>query len=318
MGLRLERLNVSANALKNLPPALGGMGSLLILKADGNPMRTIAQNVLSGPVSALLKLLRSRMGEAAGGSSGGGGAPSGGEDVEMTRRVRQAHTDRRLDLSGMALADVPPAVWALGERLAQLCLANNRLAAIPDAVASLVALESLDVSANPALAWLPPALSALAGLRELRLARCRGLADLSLLPHLRALTFLDISYVGPHVAGLLESAWPLPALVELRLQGCNLTALPRGLAAAAPRLAVLLASDNALVDVTRDELHRAPSLTSLDLTNNALAAVPLELGFIERLQHLGLHGNPFRSPPIRVLDKGTESVKAFLRDRRAG
>ena len=219
---------------------------------------------------------------------------------------------------------MPADVWGLGERLRALALAGNeaisQLPDAPSAWASVPAMGELDLSALPHLAALPRALAAAPALATLRLARCRGLRDIGAVAGMRCLATLDLSGVGQHAGDLLAAAGlaegALGRLLELRLAGNGLRVLPRGLAdGGCPALAALDLSSNALVDVSGAGLHRLAALTSLDLSNNALSGVPLELGSMTQLRILGLHGNPFRWPPLRALDKGPEEVKRMLRER---
>ena len=56
LNLRLERLNLASNNLRGLPPELGRMTTLAVLKTQGNPIKTIPQSALNGSVAALLQV----------------------------------------------------------------------------------------------------------------------------------------------------------------------------------------------------------------------------------------------------------------------
>ena len=212
VGLRLERLNLEGNALRELPPALGLMASLAALAVQGNPIKSIPQAALSGPLSGLMALLRDRIPRSSKANNGGaavlgedladpsaasagwGPCAPGGPSAEVERRVRQAATDKRLDLSSMGLARLPEAAWDSPgtERVAALSLAGNALGELSAGVGRMAGLTSLDVSGNAPLGALPRELVGLQLLAEVRLARCTGLRELRVLPHLRGLLRLDL------------------------------------------------------------------------------------------------------------------------------
>ena len=58
---QLASLDVSCNNLSTLPDRLGLLKNLKNLKVDGNPMRSIRQDVLRGGPGAVLKFLRNRL-----------------------------------------------------------------------------------------------------------------------------------------------------------------------------------------------------------------------------------------------------------------
>ena len=65
----------------------------------------------------------------------------------------------------------------------------------------------------------------------------------------------------------------------------------------------------------RSKLHALLRLSTLDLSNNGLRGLPDALGSMGCLVRLEVMGNVFKQPPLRVVDKGTEAVKAWLRQR---
>lgn len=329
-GLRLERLLLENNRLRTLPPEMGEMLSLQTVSLSGNPLKMIPHSVAAGPVSALLELLRRRMpavGPSVARGGGGeygclstraGGGQQQGDDGVTRSELSDAHTDGRLCIKGRQLERFPLSVFSLGERLRYLDASGSRFAQLPPGWAeALPALRELDLSDNLVLRGLPPDMAGMFELESLFLRRCRALESLAPpLPHLRALRSLDVSGVGPNAGGMLMDACleELPALAELRLARCSLARLPAGLCHCAA-LETLDASGNALTDVARDSLHALLRLSTLDLSNNGLRGLPDALGSMGCLVRLEVMGNVFKQPPLRVVDKGTEAVKAWLRQR---
>lgn len=329
-GLKLERLLLENNRLRTLPPELGFMRSLQVVTLAGNPLKMIPQATASGPVSALLDLLRKRTPACAGvPSDGGARAGSGGATGDGIHKseLSDAHTEGRLSIAGRRLERFPASALGLGERLKRLDASGNFFVDLLDGVgcseehwAGLTSLRELDFSDCQRLKGLPTKLSALPTLETLRLQRCRGLLSLSPpLPLMESLRVLDLSGVGLGAGSLLMDAAfeDLPSLTELRIAQNSLTRLPVGLSQCIGPLQILDVSNNALSDVGRDALHKLADLTMLDLGNNNLRGVPDELGSMPKLRQLVIGGNPFKQPPLRVLDKGTEATKAWLR-KRAG
>ncbi|KAI5639930.1 leucine rich repeat domain-containing protein [Phthorimaea operculella] len=83
------------------------------------------------------------------------------------------------------------------------------------------------------------------------------------------------------------------------------------------RLEILLLGDNQLheLDVSPTALANLRKLAVLDLRNNNLRTIPPLLGNFTQLRSLELMGNCFRQPRHAILEKGTETILAYLRDR---
>jgi Leucine-rich repeat (LRR) protein len=80
-------------------------------------------------------------------------------------------------------------------------------------------------------------------------------------------------------------------------------------------LACIDLEDNQLREISENIQTTAPSLETLKLANNNLEELPNSFGFYDRLKCITMHGNPQRRVPQRVLVKGTDYVKQYLRDR---
>lgn len=103
------------------------------------------------------------------------------------------------------------------------------------------------------------------------------------------------------------------------------------------KLQQLYLENNKISELPMDFFHRLPSLVWLDLRRNQLrnlpvtvgdhkclkqlllegnciTHLPVELGNVETLTGLSLHGNPIEFPPQHVVAYGIKSVKLFLKD----
>lgn len=129
------------------------------------------------------------------------------------------------------------------------------------------------------------------------------------LPSLKALnlssnTFLSLAPLLRHLAA--------PRLETLDVSFNRLVTLPPGLRDAFPALTTLLASNNTIREVQAEHVR---GLKVLDLGSNELERLDARLGLVTSLQRLEVAGNRFRVPKYTVLERGTEALMAWLRDR---
>ncbi|RKO89174.1 Lrrc40 protein, partial [Blyttiomyces helicus] len=124
---------------------------------------------------------------------------------------------------------------------------------------------------------------------------------------------LDLS--SNQIRSIPATASPFPSLNELNVSHNRLATLPASLPTQFPMLAILLATGNGIAAIDPAPLRQMSSLAVLDLSNNAIVAVPPELGLCTALRSLQLDGNLFRVPRRQILEKGTDAILAYLRDR---
>jgi hypothetical protein len=158
---------------------------------------------------------------------------------------------------------IPDEVWERSATLEMLVLADTGLVEVPPRIGALRALRMLDLGHNQ-LAALPDELGALAALEFLYVHDNR-LARLPALDGLGALQYLNAGD-NPLVDELRADA--CPALRELRVENCGLTAVPP------------------LPDTLRE----------LGLRGNRIARVALDRD-LPALRVLDLRGNPLVEPP---------------------
>ena len=230
---------------------------------------------------------------------------------EMEARQKAWRATGVVGLRGVALVDVPPEVYALGERARVLDVASNALESLScNALGTLVNMTRLVLRDNAlgALPW-------------------------SAFETLSALTFLDVS--GNALESLpscddADVASPPPsfaALESLSLARNKLKRIPDGFFTRAPKLRHLSVANNALeelfpraappraieyVDASSNRIRRVsetfaslPRLQSLVLDGNAIdidgvpSAVLLRA---EALVELSLHNNPVKLDALRDID----------------
>ncbi|ABM35166.1 XopAC/AvrAC family type III secretion system effector [Paracidovorax citrulli] len=160
---------------------------------------------------------------------------------EAAARILRAHAERStaLDLSGLALSELPPGLgrlahletidlsdntgfYRLPEALAQctglrsISARNSFVTEVPAALFALPHLETLDLSANFDLCELPQEIEQAVRLRELRLSHCRFSTLPAAVAALPALELLDLSH-NPRLHAVPISAEA--AACQVKLQG---------------------------------------------------------------------------------------------------
>jgi Leucine-rich repeat (LRR) protein len=195
-----------------------------------------------------------------------------------------------LDLSSKSLDTIDEtALAAVADNMRQLHLQQNTFTCIPAALSQVTFLTVLDLSRNNIETSLTSPLSLLK-LKDLRLAANKLSSLDALIAHLAA-----------------------PALQTLDVSNNRLTGTLPCLHTAFPSLISLLAADNSLSVAPASSLE---GLKIVNLANNDIERLdPLISRFQGTLTSLNVEGNKFRVPSWHMLQKGTESVLGWLRER---
>ncbi|TKA77672.1 hypothetical protein B0A49_02194 [Cryomyces minteri] len=201
-----------------------------------------------------------------------------------------------LDLSSQQLEDLDSdtlRIFTSTNDVRQAQLHHNSLTAIPPCLMFAQNLRALDLSHNNFhTAYLKETLSLL-NLHELRLSANKMKSFAPLIQYLQA----------PHLQHLEVS--------QNRLNG-SLPVLRQSF----PALTVLVASDNKIADLSVDAIR---GLHVVDLSSNDISRLPPEIGLLgeQGLRRFEVASNRFRVPGYAVLEKGTQSTLAWLRNRIA-
>ena len=62
------------------------------------------------------------------------------------------------------------------------------------------------------------------------------------------------------------------------------------------------------------ELGSLDYLEKIDMSENMIAAIPWEVGFMASLRHIEVAQNPLLIPPTTEVQKGTDAMLKWLRD----
>ena len=290
---KVKSLDFTSNDLRHLDPRLSLMDSLEILKIAANPIREKKYlNMTTEDVKQELRL-----------------------KIEPSLQ-KATHEEMQTDLHSAPITS-DPAVGSLSLKSGGvLDLSSSSLSSLDDT------LRTFDLSGNVRhlaldhndFVSVPPQISLFANLRKLNLSH-NNIADALegplFLPNLQDLN-LSFNRIGS--ADLLTTFLVAPELHHLDLSSNRLTGFLVPLRTSFPSLMHLLASDNRLEGLTADALK---GLRVANLGNNDIGALDAEIGLLwdEGLKSLEVGGNKFRVPGWRVLEKGTETVMAWLRDR---
>nr|XP_057940929.1 leucine-rich repeat-containing protein 47 [Doryrhamphus excisus] len=175
--------------------------------------------------------------------------------------------------------------------LQSLILCRNKLDCIPDVIGSLKSLKVLDVSVNN-LKVLPEGVTRLQELTTLNVS-CNSMEALpNGLSQCTKLSTINIS--KNRISGFPED------LCSERLD----------------LLCTLVASDNAIVELSRD-IYRLPALKVLDLSNNKLSEVPSTLSDCSKLKEINFKGNKLNDKRLEKMMNGcqTKSILDYLRGK---
>ncbi|XP_058053974.1 leucine-rich repeat-containing protein 40 [Anopheles bellator] len=292
----LTRLDLSNNTISSLPSCLSTLAHLVSLQVDGNPIRSIRRDIIQCGTQRILKTLRER--DSSKPARSGDGASStvrkGFFDEGATfPDVYQMKKGRALIVSSKALVDIPEAVFLDAREAAvyNVDISKNKLTEVPSGLGQLAAqLTELNVGFN-LLRTVPSFFSQFDKIAYLNLSN-NALEEL------------------PAVIGLLVTLRELNVISnQLRCLSSCVYEL-KG-------LEILLASGNRIeeIDASETGLGALKRLATLDLANNNIKHVPPILGTLKNITTLELIGNSFRQPRHQILEKGTDSIMSYLRDR---
>jgi Leucine-rich repeat (LRR) protein len=212
------------------------------------------------------------------------------EDIVSETQGWQVTPSGTLDLSAKSLTELDEtALNAVADDIRQLYLQQNAFESIPMALSQITFLSVLDLSKNNITTILTSPLF-LPRLKELRLNANK------------------LSSLDPLITRLAA-----PSLQTLDISNNRLTGSLPTLRTSYPTLISLIACDNGLSEVPADSLS---GLKIVNLSNNDIERLEPQIGLLAgTLTSLNVEGNKFRVPNYHLLQKGTDAVLGWLRDR---
>ncbi|KAI8130217.1 hypothetical protein FF38_12561 [Lucilia cuprina] len=304
----LIRLDISNNSISNLPYSLSSLAHLVSLQVEGNPIKSIRRDILQCGTVRILKTLKDRAGglEAAAAAANAEANTMGSDGLNSPRRppclgeensifpdrykLRKTHC---LTVTMQNLTEAPDELFATAceENVNIVDFSRNRFTTLPEGLLQMKTCCSELVFANNVISTVPSFISQFTRLSLVNLS-CNNLTNLpeefSVLNTLRELNISNNKFEM------------LPNCVY-ELQG----------------LEILLACDNRIkvIDASSSGLGALKRLATLDLRNNNIEHVPPILGNLKNITTLEIIGNPFKLPRHQTLQKGTDAIMTYLRDR---
>ena len=296
---KLKTVGLSGNNLVVLDDRIGNMESLDILRISGNPLR---EKKFSGMATEDLKrAFRARLTPVEANTSSNLSEVSDPE-TSATSSPSRSTSDWPVKAGGVldrsntqsySLNPVIVAQISANHTIRTLELHHNIFKEIPSSIGFFAAtLTTLNMAHN-------------------ELTSDTFIKDDLELPVLKELNISSNTFnsLRPLVQRLKA-----PQLEKLDISFNRLTFLPE-LRPHYPRLTMLLASHNTIRELSPEAVK---GLKVLDCSSNDISSLNPRIGLLGGpggLERLDVSGNRFRVPKYTVLEKGTEAVLAWLRDR---
>ncbi|KAH0615110.1 uncharacterized protein H6S33_000746 [Morchella sextelata] len=302
---RLRTLDFSSNNIKSLDPRLGMMEGLEILKFDGNPLRE--RNLLNMGILDLKRTLKARLAppeiviaeaddnvqasDAGPGFVDAEGVEEEEEDAMAHKKALEIGRGGVLDLASKNYEEIPTDLLeSVVGSPSSIVLLHNKLTTIPASIETFCAsLTIIDISHNKLSgdAYLPTKIS------------------------LRTLTTFTLQSNGITSLKPLLDNLDAPKLESLDVSVNRIESI-EGIRPTFPHLTAFYARDNRIEEIPVDSVD---GVRILDLNSNSIKHLPPQLGTVASLRELRVTGNLFRVPRWQVLEKGTEGIMEWLRDR---
>ena len=297
---KLKNVDLSRNDIKKVDERVGLMDSLVTLRIANNPLRE--RRFLTMDTDSIKRELRSRLlpeispEDMRDGIMGHEGSDAIAVADTVTSKKWHINSEGVVDRSSANLeaiehSDLEP--LAQENRVRTLILHHNLFTMLPRAIEILgSSLRKLDLSCN-----------------KLTDSSCSKLSKLSL-PNLGSLNLSNNAIAS--LFPLLDSFFA-PQLSEIDVSRNRLTSLPV-LRNSFHALASVYASQNSIAELRAESVK---GLQVLDVSGNAIIYLEPQLGLLgsQGLRTLLVGANKFRVPRRDVVDKGTEAVLKWLRDR---
>ncbi|KAK2058653.1 leucine rich repeat family protein [Colletotrichum caudatum] len=338
---KLRHADFSANDIRVVPPEISTMDNLTLIRLAGNPLRD--KKFISATTEELKEVLAGRLEPPEPVQEVDDAIPDAApsntlaEPHEIHPTTTPAETTTREDIQSDEGSFITPSsttptspararsqtlaneTWPVKQGI--LDRSNTKSSSLHPVVCSRVAADSRVVEIqlhHNLFTCFPNSLSFFAdSLAALSLAHNQLVGESYLTEELDLPVLRELNLVSNHITSLspLTTHLHAPQLEKMDVSLNRITALPPNLRAVFPRLVVLLAANNHLIDLDPDTIQ---GLEVVDAGNNDIAHLNPKLGLLGGsggLKRLEVSGNRFRVPRYNVLERGTEATLRWLRGR---
>eukprot|EP01111_Echinosteliopsis_oligospora_P018532 TRINITY_DN856_c0_g1_i2.p1 TRINITY_DN856_c0_g1~~TRINITY_DN856_c0_g1_i2.p1 ORF type:complete len:464 (-),score=95.95 TRINITY_DN856_c0_g1_i2:71-1462(-) len=312
----LKKLNISRNTLTFIPPQIKKFPLLTYLDANTNEIASVpvelgilhdllhldlSHNLLSSINSLPTNLTLLNI--------------SFNLIDKVGNELQQLSSLTELNLKRNKISIFPTQILSL-RNLTALNIGGNTLNYLPDEIDQLSKLEVLDISDN-SFSALPANLFKLFNLRQLNLSK-NPIGDIP--PEIELLSKLQILQADKcRLTQLNFDITRVPELVELTLSENHLKMLPRNMCLGLEKLVnlrILDLSNNALEAIPR-QVGYILSLRKLILNNNSIRTIPGEFHLLNPSLDLSLSSNPLDYPFSKYLEDGVpvllDSIDSYMK-----
>ncbi|KXH38534.1 leucine Rich Repeat family protein [Colletotrichum simmondsii] len=337
---KLRHVDFSANDIRVVPPEISRMDNLTMIRLAGNPLRD--KKFVSATTEELKEVLAGRLEPPPPFKEEDTAVPDEAHldephDVQPATitapaaeaSVRDNHSDEDDFATPPTSSPTSPArarsqtlaneTWPVKQGV--LDRSNTKSASLHPVVCSKVAADNkvIEIQLHHNLfTCFPNSLSFFAdSLAALSLAHNQLVGESYLTEELDLPALRELNLVSNHITSLspLTTHLVAPQLEKMDVSLNRITALPPDLRSVFPRLVVLLAANNHLIELDPDTIK---GMEVVDAGNNDIAHLNPRLGLLGGtggLKRLEVAGNRFRVPRWNVLERGTDATLRWLRGR---
>lgn len=224
-----------------------------------------------------------------------------------------------LDLKGKNLNVISPKLWLTYPNLLTIDLSENpSINEIPEEFGNIAHLKQLRL-VGCSLTQLPMSLLQLKDLNSLEVDKnnLQSFYD-EQAPAKHQVNLENLSYLslnGNQIGAIPSILKFMPKLKQLHMHMNRLTDI-RGLCRREfENLEVVDVGQNKIRELPVAFVHFLGNLNSLTISNNDVEKLPPLLGFHSKLNNLHVDGNPLKQVRRATIQRGTDAILAYLKDR---
>ena len=316
----LITLDLSNNDLTDLPSEIGFLQKLVRIHIEGNPLKTIKQSIKAAGAVKLKDYLLTRI--------------SGNlEEKKMElnpnysklkpvdfweQLIRDFLFNNELQVREKKIKELDERIFKI-ENLKLLDFSKNELTFVSDSIENLQKLKVLRLNENK-IEILPDNLIFLINIQEFEFRKNKISSFFDNIPpelickNWFNITILDLS--SNRLRKIPKPVFHLKKLKTLNLSFNSIIDIGNIFNKDSP-LDVLDLGNNQ-INFIDDNVDLIPKLGFLNLENNNLTKIPTKFGFFSNLKSLKLQGNPLKLINRSVLEKGTNTILEYLKNKHTG